>query len=156
MNRVQALVIVAIAACLILVIREQVSIIVSNKGGIQVRRRGGGGAFTPYEPISLIIYRSNETDEEVSNIEWGTVGVSESKETSLYLFNSGSNSLFLDMITENWNPVNASQYIGLAWNYDGIPIEPQTGRPVRLTLTIFSNATLSGITNFSFDIIILI
>lgn len=52
----------------------------------------------------------------------------------------------------NWNPKAASRYITLSWDYGGQSISPNNVVPVVLTLSVSKD--ISGITNFSFDIII--
>jgi len=58
------------------------------------------------------------------------------------------------MNTTNWDPTNASDYISLTWDYGGQLVNPDEIIPVVLTLAISGNVT--GITGFSFDIILAI
>lgn len=56
------------------------------------------------------------------------------------------------MNTENWNPIEASNYIAISWDYTNQTIEPKQIIPVTFTLTV--SETIQGIESFSFDIII--
>jgi hypothetical protein len=58
----------------------------------------------------------------------------------------------LSKVAQNWNPSSASSYMTLNWNYAGQTLSVNQALQVRLTLVVSS--TVSGITNFSFDIII--
>jgi len=60
----------------------------------------------------------------------------------------------LTLGTENWAPNATSHYIALFWNYNKTALGVNKAFPVTLMFDTFSNATSSGITNFTFDIII--
>jgi hypothetical protein len=56
------------------------------------------------------------------------------------------------MATNNWNPSNAKTYLTLNWNYAGQTLAANQVQQVTLTLTVSS--TVTGISNFGFDIVI--
>jgi len=56
------------------------------------------------------------------------------------------------MYTSNWNPSNASDYMTLSWDYGGQSINPD--EVVQVTFTLSVDASIDGITGFSFDITI--
>jgi len=58
----------------------------------------------------------------------------------------------LSMYTSNWSPLNASDYMILSWDYGGQSIG--VGEVVRVTFTLSVDASIEGITSFSFDITI--
>jgi hypothetical protein len=57
------------------------------------------------------------------------------------------------MITESWNPINASNFIALTWNYDGAKIIVDGYVFVTFVLSV-DQATL-GIDTFNFTIVIM-
>lgn len=88
----------------------------------------------------------------VEEIDWGSCTPASIYNKTIYLKNSGTALCGLNLTTANWNPLNASNYIGLSWNYTGQTLQPNEIIPVELTLTISENIT--NITSFSFDIVI--
>ncbi|RLI47316.1 hypothetical protein DRO69_00930 [Candidatus Bathyarchaeota archaeon] len=88
----------------------------------------------------------------VTEIDWGLVEPGDYVNATIYLRNKGNAPITLYLDTENWSPSNASNYITLSWDYAGQTVGPGTVLKVGLTLTVSSNIT--GIMNFTFDIII--
>lgn len=88
----------------------------------------------------------------VTEIDWGLVEPGYQVNATIYLRNEGNAPITLSLHTENWNPSNASNYITLGWDYTNQTVDPGTVNNVNLILVVSSNVT--GITNFSFDIII--
>jgi len=56
------------------------------------------------------------------------------------------------MYASNWSPSNASDYLTLSWDYGGQSINPDDVAQVTFTLSV--DASIEGITSFSFDITI--
>lgn len=102
--------------------------------------------------IGVKVYWDSAGTSEVSSIDWGMLEPGSAKDTTVYIKNTGNAAVTLSLGTENWNPSSASGYLKLTWNYDGQSISPGSNVQVKLTLTVFPNAT--GVTNFSFDILI--
>jgi len=71
---------------------------------------------------------------------------------TVYMRNEGNRLPTFPLTTDNWNPLNASDYLTLSWNYDGRQLNPLEVVQVTLTLTVSSS--VQGIESFSFDIII--
>ena len=71
---------------------------------------------------------------------------------TVYIRNEGNAVATLSKAAQNWNPSTASNYMTLNWNYTGQTVSVNQVLQVKLTLVILS--TVSGITNFSFDITI--
>jgi hypothetical protein len=71
---------------------------------------------------------------------------------TVYVRNEGNVAATLSRATQNWNPATASSYMTLSWNYAGQTLNVNQVFQTRLTLAVSS--TISGITNFSFDITI--
>jgi hypothetical protein len=102
--------------------------------------------------IGVSVYWDAACTDEVTAIEWSTLEAGASEDKTVYIKNTGNaaSTLFLD--TDNWIPSTASQYLALTWDYSGQSISPDAVVEVVLTLTVSSG--ISGITDFSFDIII--
>ena len=89
---------------------------------------------------------------DTSQIDWGELAAGIGANVTINLKVDGSPAN-LTLSTENWAPASASAYIHLTWDYvDGTVLQPNVWTPVTLILTVDDNIT--GITNFSFDIVI--
>jgi len=94
---------------------------------------------------------ANCTDTVIS-IDWGTIEPGTFKTAAIYLKNEGNSPITLSLNSSNWSPSVAEGYMSLIWNYTGENLQPYQALPITLTLTVAQNIT--GITTFSFDIII--
>jgi hypothetical protein len=88
----------------------------------------------------------------VTSIDWGELTPNSSKDFHVFAINNGTVPITLTLTTENWNPANATNYIGLTWDYLGDIINPGESHPIIFTLTVYSNAT--SLSSFSFDMVI--
>jgi hypothetical protein len=71
---------------------------------------------------------------------------------TVYIQNEGNSAAALSKMESNWSPLNASSYITLNWDYGGQPFSVNQVVQVKFILVVSSS--VSGITNFSFDITI--
>lgn len=88
----------------------------------------------------------------VTMVNWGNIEPGESKKVLIYIKNEGSTPVTLSMNTTDWSPSSAENYMSLSWDYSGGQIA--AGGAVRVTLTLTVSSSASGITSFTFDIII--
>jgi len=102
--------------------------------------------------VEIKVYWERKCVNEVSSIDWGIVEAGSSKNVTVYVKNTGDVTITLSLSTANWNPSSASSYITLGWDYDNQPIKRAKVIQVKLTLSLSQNTT--GITDFSFDLII--
>jgi len=116
----------------------QSSTLISNVGTI---RAIGVGA---YWDASL----TNRT----TTINWGTLDPGTQKSFAIYVRTEGNSAITLSLNASNWNPSTASTYMTLSWDYNGQTINVSGN--VRVTLTLTVSASITGISNFNFDIVI--
>jgi len=102
--------------------------------------------------IDIEAYWDENLTNRVNGINWGLLEPGGQKSFSIYLHNEGNSAVTLSESTSNWNPSAAATYLTLSWNYNGQIIEADKNLQVTLTLSVSANIT--GITNFSFDIIV--
>jgi len=102
--------------------------------------------------IGVKAYLDSGGSQEVSSINWGTLEPGSTKNFTLYIKNEGNVNITLSLSTENWSPSSASNYMSLSWSYNGAVIKP--GQIVQVTLSLQVSSSISGVTNFSFDIVI--
>jgi len=110
---------------------------------------GGTGVV---KSVGVGVYSDSNCTSPVSSINWGTAEPGTSVNKTVYIRDEGNAPITMSMQTQNWSPANASSYITLSWNYAGGSIQP--GQVVTVTLTLSVSAGISGITNYSFDILI--
>jgi hypothetical protein len=72
---------------------------------------------------------------------------------SFYVRNEGNLAVRLGLASQNWSPVNASSYMSLSWNREGQTLA--VGNVTLATLSLNVSASISGITSFSFDTVII-
>lgn len=102
--------------------------------------------------IGVDVYSDQACTNPVSSINWGIVNPGGNRNITVYIKNTGNSAITLSMTTSNWNPTNAPNYMALSWNYAGQTINANDVTSVTFTLTV--SASITGITNFSFDITI--
>jgi hypothetical protein len=102
--------------------------------------------------VGVGVYWNQACTNATSSISWGIVDPGSNVNKTIYVRNEGNSAATLSMITSNWNPTNASSYMTLSWNYGGQTLSVNQVVQVKLTLSVLSSVT--GITNFSFDITI--
>ena len=108
----------------------------------------------PPEPdIEIDVYGDSACTQVLSSVGWGEIEAGSSKTRDMYVKNNGDDSVSLSMLTENWNPSEASNYLQLSWDYDGGIIVSGEVRQITLVLSVSSSA--GGIDGFSFDIVII-
>ena len=104
------------------------------------------------EAIGVGVYRDSGCTSILFSIDWGVLEPGTSKNFTCYVRNEGSGVSTLSMYTSNWIPSNASDYLTLSWDYGGQSIG--VNYVVQVTFTLSVDASIEGITIFSFDITI--
>ena len=103
--------------------------------------------------IGINVYWDAECTNKMTEINWGILDPGWIGNVTGYLKNEGNYPVVLSVHTENWNPVGASSYISISWDYNNQTIEPNQIVPVVFTLSV--SETIQGIESFSFDIVII-
>jgi len=102
--------------------------------------------------LGLGAYWDPQCTNATSSFDFGALEPGSSKDFALYLRNEGNSALTLSMTSENWNPVNAADYMALTWNREGQQINPDEVVECVITLSVSEN--IQGVSSFSLDIII--
>ena len=110
------------------------------------------GSKGTVKSIGVEVYSDSACINKVSSMDWGMAEPGSVKDTTVYVKNTGNAPVTLSLGTDKWNPPAASSYMRLTWDYGGGSIGPSSNVQVKLTLTLFANVT--GVTSFSFDIIV--
>lgn len=103
--------------------------------------------------IGVGVYWDQNCTVEVTSINWGLIEPGSSVNVTVYIRNEGNSAGNLTMYITNWSPSNASNYMTLSWDYMGqlINVDEVLG----VTFTLIVSTEIQGITNFSFDIVII-
>jgi hypothetical protein len=96
------------------------------------------------------VYSDSGCQSPLSSMSWGTLEPGGSQAIVCYIKNEGTSALTLSMYPSGWNPANADDYLTLSWNYNGASINPDTA--IQVTFTLYVDASIEGITSFSFDV----
>jgi len=102
---------------------------------------------------NLGVYWDAGLTNEVTWLDWGILEPGASKNVTFYIRNEGNSIVTLIMYPSNWNPSNASNYISVTWNYRGQRLN--AGETVKVVVTLSVAENIAGITDFSFDIVVL-
>jgi hypothetical protein len=103
--------------------------------------------------VGCAVYWDSNLTKPVTTIKWGICEPGKEYNRSVYIKNTSNVATNLTLGTENWDPTTASDYVTLYWNYDNHTLAVNEVIPVVLTLAIAGDIT--GITNFSFTIVII-
>lgn len=103
--------------------------------------------------VGCEVFWDSALTQRVTSIDWGILEPGQEKNVSVYIKNTSNVHANLTLGTEKWVPSTSSDYITLFWNYNNHTLGIGEVIPVTFTLAVASNIT--GITNFSFDIVII-
>lgn len=110
------------------------------------------GATGKIKTLGLKFYSGPDLKTEVSAIDWGRLAPGDVSHVDLWAVTSGNTASTLSMNLTNWAPLETSNVVSLGWNYSGNVLQPKLAIVVRLTLTV--SRQITGIEDFSFDIIV--
>jgi hypothetical protein len=102
--------------------------------------------------IGVGIYKDVGCTQPLNSVDTGSMSPGAVTNTTAYIRNEGDQPITLLLQTSNWNPSNASDYITLTWNYNGLPVG--VNNVIHLVLSLYVSPAIEGIPTFSFDAII--
>lgn len=113
----------------------------SSSGSIQIQTTADLG-----------VYSDPACTTPKTSLAWGTLQPGGSQTQDCYIKNEGNTPLTLSLQTTGWTPAAAETYLHLNWDYNGNPIT--TDAVIHVTFTLSVDSSITGVTNFSFDITI--
>jgi hypothetical protein len=102
--------------------------------------------------VNVDVYSDRYCTQPCTSISWGTPYPGDSIQRTIYVKNTGSVPITISMDTENWVPTNAADYLTLTWDQGGTVLD--VGDSVTATLTLVVDEDTTGLSDFSFDIVI--
>ena len=85
-------------------------------------------------------------------IDWGFVEPGSVVTRTAYIRNEANVPVVLSLATQDWSPLNASNFIELTWDYEGGEIA--VDGVVQVVFSLTTSAEISGVETFSFNIVI--
>ena len=102
--------------------------------------------------INVEIFSDSACSRRLTSIDWGELSPGGTATKTIYIKNTGNKPLVLQGKADNWNPTEAKGPIVVGWNRENDSID--SGQTLQAVLTLSVSPTISGITDFSVDIVI--
>ena len=102
--------------------------------------------------VGVGIYWDHGCTNRTLSLDWGRIEAGSDNTLAVYIKNEGDSAVSLWLATSNWTPSTASGNITLIWTYSGRILSAGEVIPIELVLNV--SPLVSGITDFSFDIVI--
>jgi hypothetical protein len=93
------------------------------------------------------VYSDSSCNNNLTTINWGNITAGGTTTQTIYVKNTGTGSMTINLATSNWSPAAASNYITISWNQAGTQLSAGQSVTAIVTLTVASNVT--GFTSFS-------
>ncbi len=97
--------------------------------------------------------KSVGVDVSPTSLAWGILEPNSVTNMTVNIRGNGTAPVTLTYQVTDWQPKEAEDYMALTWNYKGQSVN-STWTPVVFSLRVHQNVTSSGITNFSFNIVV--
>ena len=102
--------------------------------------------------INVEVFWDLACTQVVSSIDWGTPEPGDSIDRTVYVKNTGNAPMNVSLSASGWVPVEAGNYLTMSWDREGA--EVAADEVVQALLTLDVSGSITGITDFSFDIVI--
>jgi hypothetical protein len=102
--------------------------------------------------VNIGVYSDSQCTQTLSSISWGSILAGHSASQTIYIKNTGNTPVTLSLTTNNWSPTGANGPITISWTKEGNSLG--SGQILSADLTLAVSSTISGISNFSVNIVI--
>ena len=109
-------------------------------------------SYGSVKTINVEVYWDFACTQVVGLIDWGTPEPGDTLSWTVYVKNSGSAPMNVSLMTGGWSPEAAGSYLTVSWDQEGATINAD--EVVQAVITMDVSSSISGITDFSFDITI--
>jgi hypothetical protein len=100
--------------------------------------------------IGISVYKDSGCTQQLTSIDWGLIGVGETKTIPAWLRNEGTITVSVIMSGGNWVPSVSSSALSLSWDSQNTQVNAGSVKAVAFSLKALNNGT----TNFAFDIVV--
>jgi hypothetical protein len=111
----------------------------------------GTGSIITTEGIRA--YSNSECTVPQTSIQWGALEKGGSNSIIIYIRNEGDSPQTLSLVTSDWNPSTAANYLTASWNYNNQPLNPNA--VIQITLTLTADPDIQAITTFTHNLLII-
>lgn len=101
--------------------------------------------------IGISIYKDSGKVESYTLVEWGALAPGDVVTKEAFIFNTGNRAVNVSLTNENYVPVEVPLHIGMAWDSEGVIIQPDEYHRALITLSV--SPTITGIDEFTFDMV---
>lgn len=102
--------------------------------------------------LGVDVYRYQNLSDPVEFIDWEYLAPGDIKQVTCYAYNPGNVPINITIYARNWLPPAAGNYLNLSGTVDTSPLQPGNFTRLQIQLAVSENTT--GITDFSFDIMV--
>ena len=102
--------------------------------------------------INVEVYWDIAGTQNVTSIDWGIPVPGDVINKTIYVKNTGNNLMNISMSISSWAPAGASTYLTATWDQEGTSVA--AGGTVQAILSLDVSSGITGITDFSFNIVI--
>jgi hypothetical protein len=100
--------------------------------------------------IGVGVYSDVNCTTVLSSVSWGTLNPGDTPTHTIYVQNNGTIPVTLTMTYGNWSSQSAQNYITLSMDKNNTQLA--SGSVATAVLTLNVSSSISGVTNFSFNI----
>jgi hypothetical protein len=93
------------------------------------------------------VYTDSACTNALNTITWGSVAAGTNTTQTIYVKNTGTGTITLNLSTNNWTPTNSTNYITITWNKTGSTLA--AGQSTAATITLTVSPSITDITTFS-------
>ena len=102
--------------------------------------------------INVEVYWDFDCTQVADVIDWGVPGPGDTVNRNMFVKNSGNSPMNLSLTIASWTPAEAESYLFPSWDGEGVSVA--SGEVVEVILTLEISEDVTGITDFSFTVII--
>jgi hypothetical protein len=113
-----------------------------------LKRVGSSGRI---KAINVQVYGDSSCTDVIDEFDWGKLEPGDSVNKKIYVKHNSKFDHTLSVYDSGWNPIEAGSYLTLSCDKDGMILGPKKVVEAIITLTVSDE--ISGINNFSFNIV---
>jgi len=102
--------------------------------------------------VNVSVYQNSACTIPLSSWNWSLLEPGSSTLKTMYVKNEGNTPMTLNMTTNTWVPSNAPTYVTVTWNRESAVVN--AGSNVQANVTLAVSPSITGITSFSFTMVI--
>ena len=102
--------------------------------------------------INVSVYQNSACTTPLSSWNWSLLEPGSSTLKTMYVKNEGNTPMTLNLTTNTWTPPGAATYVTVTWNREGAVVN--AGSNVQANVTLAVSPSVTGITSFSFVMVI--